>query len=540
MLKILILIPIVAYSAPALSVAPIGKVVSKIGSSVTGKSSKSSKSPLLQLGRGSKFWMSGRRWQWPPTANRENPFYVREINLLKGSSEGHRISRKSIQKRINDEIDMKKEANNGEISRDDEIKIANKYRRILEKLTEYEQLTNAKIKHFYTRIRIKPLEEIYSGNYYFARPVEEIMEVAARKDRVIVGVVDFGVDYNHPSLAYKILRPDPKLIDEIGHKKVFDSIVKYRYRHSMVQEIKRIREEFPNVVGSRKTADMMESELAEAKDVVYRTAMGWDFVVEDHLPFDIAIYGRTGRPVSHGTEVTGVITSGTDDLVIVPVKKSEAMLLNDSAEFAIAKGARIINLSSGFGELKSYKHIRNHMSGALSEYHFIKSNPDTLFVVAAGNFSRDLADNPFYPVVFDLPNLLAVTSVDASNRLSSFSNYGIAAHIAAPGEDVLSATPGVGMQMVKNGAGQVVLDSRAIKPDAHAVGSGTSASAPIVTRVAGKILAVNPDLTPPQVISIIRDSATKVDALKGKVKFSGVVNERRALELAKKSLEEGI
>jgi subtilisin family serine protease len=39
--------------------------------------------------------------------------------------------------------------------------------------------------------------------------------------------------------------------------------------------------------------------------------------------------------------------------------------------------------------------------------------------------------------------------------------------------------------------------------------SGTSMSAPQVTNLAGKMLAVNPGLTPPEIIRIIRDTADK-------------------------------
>ena len=56
---------------------------------------------------------------------------------------------------------------------------------------------------------VLPLEEIYgSGSGSSGKSLDEVLSIAGRDDRVLVTVMDSGVDYNHPALAYKILRPE--------------------------------------------------------------------------------------------------------------------------------------------------------------------------------------------------------------------------------------------------------------------------------------------------------------------------------------------
>jgi hypothetical protein len=59
---------------------------------------------------------------------------------------------------------------------------------------------------------------------------------------------------------------------------------------------------------------------------------------------------------------------------------------------------------------------------------------------------------------------------------------------------------------------------------------------PYVTNIAAKIKAINPSLSPTEIINIMGRSVTKTQELKDKTRFGGVVNERGALELAVKSL----
>jgi len=112
--------------------------------------------------------------------------------------------------------------------------------------------------------------------------------------------------------------------------------------------------------------------------------------------------------------------------------------------------------------------------------------PDILFVCAAGNSGEDTSSVKGIPSAFVLPNLLSVGAVDAAGRETGFTNYGDAVKVDADGAQVESLLPG-GYRMKF---------------------SGTSMAAPNVVNLAAKLLALNPDLTPPQVIKLIIDGAT--------------------------------
>jgi subtilisin family serine protease len=82
--------------------------------------------------------------------------------------------------------------------------------------------------------------------------------------------------------------------------------------------------------------------------------------------------------------------------------------------------------------------------------------------------------------------LLVVGAVDQAGDETSFTSYGKTVRVDADGYEVESVVPG----------------GRHIKM------SGTSSASPAVTNLAGKLLALDPALTPEQTIALIRAGAT--------------------------------
>ena len=117
----------------------------------------------------------------------------------------------------------------------------------------------------------------------------------------------------------------------------------------------------------------------------------------------------------------------------------------------------------------------------------IRSAPGILFVAAAGNDNSDADFSESIPAAIDAPNLLTVGAVDAAGDEASFTSYGKTVVAHANGYQVESVIPG----------GQKLAES------------GTSMAAPQATNLAAKMLAVNPKLTPEQVIRLIRDTVEK-------------------------------
>ena len=131
-----------------------------------------------------------------------------------------------------------------------------------------------------------------------------------------------------------------------------------------------------------------------------------------------------------------------------------------------------------------------------------------LFVAAAGNATTDNDKKPHFPSNYDLPNVISVASLDRTDSLSSFSNFGAkTVHIAAPGRDIPSTW----------------------LKDQYRAASGTSMAAPHVSGVAALILSSEPDLSMEKLRERVLRSVDKIDSLNGKVANSGRLNAAKAL-----------
>ena len=115
------------------------------------------------------------------------------------------------------------------------------------------------------------------------------------------------------------------------------------------------------------------------------------------------------------------------------------------------------------------------------------SAPGILFITAAGNSNENASFVEDIPAGIVLPNLLTVGAVDQAGGETSFTSYGPTVKVDASGYQVESWFPG----------GQKVALS------------GTSMASPEVANLAAKVLAVNPGLTPPEVIEIIVKTSEK-------------------------------
>jgi subtilisin family serine protease len=115
------------------------------------------------------------------------------------------------------------------------------------------------------------------------------------------------------------------------------------------------------------------------------------------------------------------------------------------------------------------------------------SAPNILFVTAAGNSNENASFVEDIPAGIKAPNLITVGAVDRAGDEASFTSYGPTVVVDANGYQVDSVIPG----------GEKLAES------------GTSMASPQVASLAAKMLAVNPKLTPPQLIAIIRDTAEK-------------------------------
>ncbi|MEO6334465.1 MAG: S8 family serine peptidase [Pyrinomonadaceae bacterium] len=213
-------------------------------------------------------------------------------------------------------------------------------------------------------------------------------------DKVVVAVLDSGVDYTHKDLVSNIwTRPD--------------SVPQYA-----------------------------DDELGTFDDV-----HGFDADADAGDPMD---------DNGHGTHCAGVIGAEGDNgegiaginwnVSIMPLKFlgrggfGTTKNAIESINYAIdrkQKGVNVRVINASWGSTSYSRALEDAIRAAGEE--------GILFVAAAGNNGSDNDRRAHYPSNYDLPNVISVAALDRTDSMTSFSNYGIkSVHIAAPGRDIVS------------------------------------------------------------------------------------------------------
>jgi hypothetical protein len=164
----------------------------------------------------------------------------------------------------------------------------------------------------------------------------------------------------------------------------------------------------------------------------------------------------------------------------------EQLSCADSARLigrAIDDGAAVINMSYGSTDICYAEYIELQYATARG----------IINVAASGNEFQQ--GNPLeYPA--SLPHVVTVASVGADSKPSYFSSSSASLDLAAPGEEIVAATP-------------LGLDDDAA-PDGYQHVAGTSFAAPMVAAAAAWIRQARPTLSADQVAQVLRISARDV------------------------------
>lgn len=152
--------------------------------------------------------------------------------------------------------------------------------------------------------------------------------------------------------------------------------------------------------------------------------------------------GTIGAEGNNGIGITGV----AQEVSLMPLKACSRFVLSaergcthsaeiEAVNYAGEKGARVANISLG-GETSNAI-----LAGALA------ANPETLYVISAGNEESNNELKPKYPCNYDplaegrgpVDNVICVAATDQADQLASFSNWGAkSVDLGAPGTEILS------------------------------------------------------------------------------------------------------
>lgn len=283
---------------------------------------------------------------------------------------------------------------------------------------------------------------------------------------VIVAVIDTGIDYNHPDLAFNVWRN-------------------------------------PNATAIQSTG------IDPSGDTITGDVVGWDFVHNDNKPFD---------DNQHGTHCAGVIgavgndgkgISGVNQRVsIMGVKFLSGQGSGDTAaaiksiDYAVSRGAKVLSNSwGGKGD--------DGTNGALKDAIDRAGKAGVLFVAAAGNDSTDNDKDPVFPAAFNLENMVTVAATTETDGMAFFSNKGAkSVHVGAPGANVYSTTPG----------------------NSYAKLSGTSMACPHVAGAAALLWAQFPNADYKEIKKRLMDFGDAIPALAGKTVTGKRLNVQKSVE----------
>ena len=288
--------------------------------------------------------------------------------------------------------------------------------------------------------------------------------------KVVVGVVDTGIDYNHPDLVPNIWSAPRSFTVTIDGQ----TITCAEGTHGF------------NAI--TRTCDPRD-----------------DHGHGTHVSGIIGAAGNNGAGVSGVNRVASIIGSkflsasgsGTTLDAIAAIE----FLIQVKAIFGTGANIRVLNNSWGGGGFSQ---------ALLDEIH-LATAADMLFVAAAGNAGNTVLGNDDltanYPSNYSNPSIVSVAATDNRDSLASFSSFGPTnAHLASPGVNVLSTWPNGG----------------------YAYLSGTSMATPMVTGAAALVLSACP-LSTPDLKADLLSTVDFLPSLNGRVSTGGRLNAYRAI-----------
>ena len=212
--------------------------------------------------------------------------------------------------------------------------------------------------------------------------------------KVVVAVLDSGVDYTHEDLAANIWHRPADM------EMYFDKELGFIDDFNGFSAVDRSRDPMDENGHGTHCAGIIGAEGDNAKGVV---GVNWEVEI---MP--LKFMGRGG----FGT------TKDAVEAINYVIDRKKA-------------GVNVRVISASWGSRQKSKALEDVIRKA--------GENDILFVAAAGNDGMDADKTPHYPSNYKLPNVIAVAALDRKDQLAGFSNYGATSvHIAAPGREILS------------------------------------------------------------------------------------------------------
>jgi subtilisin family serine protease len=354
--------------------------------------------------------------------------------------------------------------------------------------------------------------------------------------RVVVGIIDEGVDYRHPDLYRNIWINQGEIPDAV-FKSIEDqdgdgrvSFYDLNYADTAGNHPNQGPGKITDLNGngyidggdlmfSRKRGGWTDGADGPDHNKLVDDLLGWDFFANDASTYD-------GPTDDHGTHVAGTIgalgnngvgVAGVNwDVTLVPVKflgpnggnvSNAVKSLNYLIELKQYDGVNVVVTNNSWGG--------GGYSPALHDALKAAADAGILFVAAAGNGGEDRRgdDNDggsFYPANYDATergaaydNVIAVAALASNGTLATFSNYGSrSVDLGAPGVGIYSTLP----------------DGK------YGSYSGTSMATPHVVGAIALYASTHPRATAAEIKDAILNAVTPTASVAGRTATGGRVN----------------
>ncbi|MBN1551564.1 S8 family peptidase, partial [bacterium] len=236
----------------------------------------------------------------------------------------------------------------------------------------------------------------------------------------------------------------------------------------------------------------------------------YDFVNNDSVTANEADDNDVSSQHSHGTKVLSVIAGYKEHELVGPAfgaeyllgktedVRSETVVEEDNwvagIEWMENLGADIVSSSLGYNDWYTYEDMDGN-TAITTIAADIAVEKGVIVVNSLGNEGNNSWRHMIAPA--DARGVISVGSVDQNGILSSFSSFGptyddrIKPDVVAMGTNVYVATPST--------------------TDQYTFANGTSLACPLVAGAAALLLCVNPELTPHQVMELLKNTAANSD-----------------------------